>query len=353
VTPKNIIGTPFGWTNAFDVLALQELVDKLYTVVTTNILSTGVQNFWSQPGDAVSVSALAGGLNLVQSMVKPEVLMLLQTPAEVYNFIAKVEAVMQTLTGVSSINRGDMPSSDMSGAAMAFMASQAITFNGGLQSSANQLLESIGTGMVNILKDFASTPRIAIIAGKQNRPQMKTYMGKELEPINNVVCDATRRALEDPSGQDLDRRQPAEGRDDPDAAGIPDAHQDGANGASDAWAHRRKQPDPRRERANAVRAEARRSSHRQPCAAYPRAQDLAVIHWRASRSQHRDADLGAYRRARANAADDANAGPGIPCRDEAGSSAIASAPLLLPARRGDSQDRGHRRQGLLAGWPRP
>jgi hypothetical protein len=74
---------------------------------------------------------------------------------------------------------------------MAFMASQAINFNSQLGSSANQLLESLGTGMVQILTDFAATPRIATITGAQNRPLMKTYTGKSLEPINNVVCDAT------------------------------------------------------------------------------------------------------------------------------------------------------------------
>ncbi len=191
VTPRNIIGTPFGWTVAFDILALQELVDKLYTVVSTNVLGTGVQNFWVPPGSGLTVAQLAGGMNLVESMIEPKVLQLLQTAAEVYNYIDKVENVMQMLTGVSAINRGDMPSADMSGSAMAFMASQAITFNSGLQSSANQLLESLGTGMVNILKDFATTPRIAVIAGKQNRPQMQTYAGKDLDQINNVVCDAT------------------------------------------------------------------------------------------------------------------------------------------------------------------
>jgi len=191
VTPKNIIGTPFGWTDSFDVLALQELVDKLYTVVATNVLGTGVSNFWSPPGNEVTVSQIAGGMNLIESMVKPEVLDLLMAQVESTNFINKIEAVMQTLKGVSSINRGDMPSSDMSGSAMAFMASQAITFNSGLQSGANQLLESMGTGMMHILQDYATTPRIAIIAGKQNRTQMKTYMGKDLAPINNVVCDAT------------------------------------------------------------------------------------------------------------------------------------------------------------------
>lgn len=191
VTPKNIIGTPFGWTVAFDILALQELVDKLYTVVSTNVLGSGVQNFWCPPNSGISVSQIGGNRSLIESMVKPEVLELLRTPAEVYNYINKVETVMQTLTGISAVNRGDLPTSDMSGSAMAFMASQALTFNSGLQASANQLLESIGTGLVNILKDFAQTPRIAVIAGKQNKPQIKTYFGKDLETINNVVCDAT------------------------------------------------------------------------------------------------------------------------------------------------------------------
>lgn len=191
VAPRNIISTPFGWTPAFEILALQELLDKLYTIVSSNVLGSGVQNFWSPPNNNVQVSQLGGNRSLIESMVKPEVLDLLRTPVEVYNYINKVEQVMETLMGISAINRGDMPSKDLSGSAMAFMASQAINFNSQLGASSNQLLESIGTGMVHILTDFAATPRIAIISGKQNRPLMKTYTGKDLEPINNVVCDAT------------------------------------------------------------------------------------------------------------------------------------------------------------------
>lgn len=191
VAPRNIIGTPFGWTVAFDILGLQELLDKLYTVVSSNIMGSGVQNFWSPPGNGVNVSQLGGNRQLIESMVKPEVLQMLNTAPEVYAFINKVESVMETLAGVSSIARGDIPRSDMSGSAMAFLASQAITFNSGFQASANQLLESMGTGMVNILKDYAATPRLAIITGKQNRPALKTYMGTDLEQINNTVVDAT------------------------------------------------------------------------------------------------------------------------------------------------------------------
>lgn len=191
VSPRNILGTPFGWAAAFDVLALQELLDKLYTIVSSNVLGSGVQNFWSPPNNNIMVSQLGGNRSLIESMVKPEVLQLLQTAPEVYNYINKIESVMETLMGVSAINRGDIPSSDMSGSAMAFMASQAINFNSQLSASANQLLESLGTGMIQILADFAATPRMASIVGKQNQPEMREYVGRDLSGINNVVCDAT------------------------------------------------------------------------------------------------------------------------------------------------------------------
>ena len=191
VTPRGIINTPFGWTAAFDILALQELLDKLYTCVTTNTLGSGINNFWTPPDMGLTTTALGGGRNLIESVVKPEVLNLLSTPAEVYKYIDKIESVMEKLLGVSPINRGEIQTADMSGTAMAFLASQAITFTSALQASANQLLEGLGTGMVNILKDYATTPRLAVIVGVQDTPQLKMFTGQDLEPINNVVCDAT------------------------------------------------------------------------------------------------------------------------------------------------------------------
>lgn len=188
---KNIIGTSFGWASSFDILAIQELIDKLYTCVTSNTLGNGLNNFWLPPDMGVEVTKLAGGRNLIESVVKPEVLTLLSTPAEVYNFIDKLESVAEKLTGISPVNRGDIPTADMSGTAMAFMAAQAITSNSGIQTAANQLLEELGTGTINILKDYAKTPRLAVIVGKQDRPLLKEYMGEDLEPINNVVCDST------------------------------------------------------------------------------------------------------------------------------------------------------------------
>lgn len=191
LSAADIIGCPFGWTIGFDLLGIQELIDKLYSVVASNQLASGLQNFWQPPGNELTKTQIAGGLNLLESVVKPEVLEMLRTPAEVFNFIKQLEEVMGTLSGISAVNRGATPENLKSGSALAFVASQAVTFSSGLQQSYNELIEGVGTTIIEILKDFATTPRLAVIAGSFDRPLMKEFIGKDLAQIDRVVVDAT------------------------------------------------------------------------------------------------------------------------------------------------------------------
>lgn len=191
IASADIIGAPFGWTVAFDGLGIQELIDKLYSISATNVLASGIQNFWQPPGNELTKTQIAGGLNLLESVIKPEVLELCHTPAEVPNLISKLEGVLEMLFGISAVNRGATPDNLKSGSALAFVAAQAVTFSSGLQQSYNDLLEGSGTTIIDILKDFAATPRLAVIAGSFNRPLMKEFIGKDLAQIDRVVVDAT------------------------------------------------------------------------------------------------------------------------------------------------------------------
>ena len=190
ISGADIIGSTFGWTLTFDILGIQELIDKLYSVVATNQLASGIQNFWQPPGNQLSKTQIAGGLNLLESVVKPEVLELCQTPAEIFNFITKLESVCETLSGVSAVNRGATPDNLKSGSALAFVAAQTVAFNSGLQGSYARLLENVGSSLVDILKDYAKIPQVAVIAGEFNRPLLKEFVGSDLEPISRVVVDA-------------------------------------------------------------------------------------------------------------------------------------------------------------------
>jgi len=185
-------GSPFGYTIAWDLLALQEAIDALYSTVLTNQATFGVQNILMPDGANIGVTELAGGLNLIKYNPKagePKPLNLTNTPQEIFSFIQQLEALMETLSGVNSVTRGNPEASLKSGAALALVASQAIQFNSGLQQSYAQLMEDIGTAIVDLLKDNAKTPRMAMIAGKANRSYIKEFTGQDLSEIDRVTVD--------------------------------------------------------------------------------------------------------------------------------------------------------------------
>jgi hypothetical protein len=150
-----------------------------------------MQNFWQPPGNGCTRVQIAGGLNLIESVIKPEVLEMLSTPPEIFSFIEKLERIMEMLVGISSVNRGETPENLKSGTALAYVASQAITFSSGLQRSYVNLQQDIGTCLLYILKDFVPMERQAVIAGQFNRPMLTSYTGDKLNKIDKVVVEAT------------------------------------------------------------------------------------------------------------------------------------------------------------------
>jgi hypothetical protein len=96
---------------------------------------------------------------------------------------------METLSGVNSVARGNPDASLKSGTALALVQSMAIQFNNGLAGSYAQLLEDVGLATLQMLMDFASVPRVAMIAGKTSSSLMKDFSGKDLQNISRVSVD--------------------------------------------------------------------------------------------------------------------------------------------------------------------
>jgi hypothetical protein len=192
IAPDEETGTIFGYTVGYDLLPVQESIDILYGTVVTNQSTFGVQNILVPKGHDLSTSQISGGLNLMEfdpKVGKPEALNLTSTPPEIFNFIRQLEQLAETLSGVDSVSRGNPEASLKSGSALALVQSMSVQFSMGLQRSYAQLIEDLGTGTINILKEFASVPRVAAIAGKSNRPLMKEFTGQDLAQINRVTVD--------------------------------------------------------------------------------------------------------------------------------------------------------------------
>lgn len=189
ITPREIMGTPYGYTPMYDIFPIQEGINSLYSSIMTNQNAFAVQNLWVPRGADLSMESLDGAMNIVEGNAKPEPLQLTQTPAEVFNFLNMLIQSAETISGVNSVTRGNPEASLKSGTALALVQSMSLQYISGLQQSYVKLIEDVGTAIIQILKDFASTPKVIALVGKNNRPLLKEFTGEQISAINRVVVD--------------------------------------------------------------------------------------------------------------------------------------------------------------------
>lgn len=193
IMPARFLGTPFGYTQMFDLLSLEDATNVLYSTILTNQVAFGVQNIAVQQGSNLNVTELAGGLNMIEVNMANgpgiQALNLTQTPKEIFDMIKMLDSKKETISGVNPVTRGNPPASLTSGTALALVQSMSLQFISGLQQAYVAMQEDVGTGIINTLKDHAATPRVAAIVGKNNRTELKQFTGDDLTGINRCIVD--------------------------------------------------------------------------------------------------------------------------------------------------------------------
>lgn len=189
LTPADILGTPYGYTPMFDVFPIQEAINSLYSTILTNQNAFGVQNVYVPRGADLVINSLEGGLNIIEGNARPEPLNLTQTPNEVFTMLKEMIGAAETLSGISSVTRGNPEYSLKSGAALAMVQSMSLQFISQLQQNYVKTMENAGTGLINILKDYATTPKLVAMVGRYNQPLLKEFTGDMIDSINRVIVD--------------------------------------------------------------------------------------------------------------------------------------------------------------------
>jgi hypothetical protein len=191
MSPNEILGTAFGYSNLFDLLPLQEGINHLYSAVMSNNIAFATQNLFVKSGSNIDITNLGGGLNVIQGSEKPEVLNLLGTSQETFSFLSTLESKMEQLSGVNSVTRGtpDPAANLRSGNSLALIQSMAIQFNSGLQNQYVQLIEDLGIAILEILQDYALAPRVASIVGINNKQYLVAFKSTDIPDINRILVD--------------------------------------------------------------------------------------------------------------------------------------------------------------------
>lgn len=193
LSASEMIDTPFSYSPLFDLLGIQEIIDALYSAVTSNQMAFATQLIWALKSADFDYRQLSHGITLLEGndpAAEPKPLQLTNTPAEVFNFIEKLERAMETISGVNATVRGNPEYSLKSGSALAMVQSQAIQFSSTLQAHYAKLVEDVYTDILALLCRHADSPRQITIIGKFNRAYVKDFQGTDLGGIKRVVVDA-------------------------------------------------------------------------------------------------------------------------------------------------------------------
>jgi hypothetical protein len=161
---RDLWGSPYGYSRAFDLLPGQETIDRLCSAVLTNQLTFATQNILIPKGSSISWENLYGGLNVIEWDASlgeagiPKALQLTSSPQEVFVSIKDTIANMGTLAGVNEVIRGNPDlalKGQISGASLALMTTNSIQFNSDLNKAYVHMAEQVGTMTVHCIQDFA------------------------------------------------------------------------------------------------------------------------------------------------------------------------------------------------------
>lgn len=189
------IDSPFAYSVSMDLLPIQKVYNALCSAICTNQAAFGVQNILIPREAAISLTQLTEGLNAIYydpqitNGAKPEPLNLLMNKKEVFDWIEYLEKKMAQISGVNDTIQGNPEANLKSGTALAFVASQALTFLSPLSRSYTGLIEDTWTGIIDILKEYATTPRMILISGVANKAEATQFTNKDVEDIDRVVVE--------------------------------------------------------------------------------------------------------------------------------------------------------------------
>ncbi len=190
IAARDILGTSYGYSPMFPLLEIQDVLNATHSAIVSNQSTFAVQSVFVKRGSDISPKSLEGGLNIIEGNEAPEPIQLTKTPPEVFEYAAMLEQQMETISGISSVTRGNPEASLKSGTALALVQATSLQYISGLQQQYIRMQEDVGTGLINLLKSFAKVPRVIMIAGIANRGYIeKEFTGDAISDINRVTIE--------------------------------------------------------------------------------------------------------------------------------------------------------------------
>lgn len=192
----------FGFTPMWHLMAPQRAYDSIVSAAVSNVDAGGLNNIWLPTGQAVDISKLSSGFNVIKSAEKPEVLQFGVISKDAM-FVANdvLLKAQQMISGMNSVALGQPDDSLKSGAALALVQSMSVQHNSGDQRGYSGLIERVFSSRVRIWQRFVTEERVAEIAGDDDRMTAKQWTGDSLKGVSRVAVELSNPIMSTTQGR--------------------------------------------------------------------------------------------------------------------------------------------------------
>jgi hypothetical protein len=183
-----------GYSSAWDLLGMQSAYDSVLSVCLTNHEAWAHNDILIPEGSELSVEEIYDGLNVIRypmgEHTKPSMLEKFSIKDEAFKLKDWLKGDMELALSVNSVARGEPEKSLESGAALALIQAQAIQAQSPFVAAFHQLIESVGSNRIKILKKHLQPERVIAIAGGDDPDSVHAFSVQDIDQIDRIEVEA-------------------------------------------------------------------------------------------------------------------------------------------------------------------
>jgi hypothetical protein len=187
--PKQYLGTALGYSNVWDGLSVNQMIDQVISDVATNMTMFARQVVILDEQSGITPIDIANGARIIKKKSQtedPKAIQFAAIPGASLPFLEHLQKKLQSIYGLNAVTRGDPDKNITSGTMAALFHSIAIEVNSGLQAAVDWHRERVANLMLDILKVSAEHPMIAAIAGHDERDYLRSFSKGDVAGIRGV-----------------------------------------------------------------------------------------------------------------------------------------------------------------------
>lgn len=188
----DFIDSAHGYSNAWDLMGLQEYVNMAASIMASNQRTHGVSVIAAPKGSDVDASKIGQGQILLKYNPgvgnKPEAINFTSTPPEVINGMDNAVGSMERISGVNAVARGDPQASLRTGPALAIVKASSVETSIDFQESLRRYYDKSASDLLLIFQTFADDAVKVQVTG-QTGALTDSVKGSDIAAVKAVKVD--------------------------------------------------------------------------------------------------------------------------------------------------------------------